>query len=179
MKPKCVLNCITYERGDLMAEKLFAGLTFEQVIKNYNQTVVSVCVMRLKNWADAEDCFQNTFVNLYSKSPELETETHLKAWLIRVAINECNNYIKKNKRLVSLENRKEEAVEFPHNEHDSSWALMELDVKYRDVLFLYYVQQYKVEEIADILGKNVNTIKTTLKRGRDKLKSVYGGDLCE
>ena len=162
-----------------MAEILFAGLTFEQVIQRYNQTVVSVCVMRLKNWADAEDCFQNTFVNLYSKKPELETEVHLKAWLIRVAINECNNYIKKNKRIVSLENKKEEAVEFPHDETDISWALLELPDKYRQVLYLYYVQQYKVDEIAQILGKNPNTIKTTLKRGREKLKSIYGGDLCE
>lgn len=162
-----------------MAEKLFAGLTFEQVIEKYNQTVVSVCVMRLKNWADAEDCFQNTFVSLYSKSPDLKSETHLKAWLIRVAINECTNHIKKHKRLVSLEKVKEEAVEFPHDEQDISWALLELDEKYRDVLYLYYIQQYRVDEIADILGKNPNTIKTTLKRGRDKLKSVYGGDLCE
>ena len=162
-----------------MADKMFAGLSFEQVVERYNQTVVSVCVMRLKNWADAEDCFQNTFVSLYSKKPELMSETHLKAWLIRVAINECNNYIKKNKRIVSLENRKDEAVEFPHDETDISWALLELPDKYRQVLYLHYVYQYKVEEIAEILEKNPNTIKTTLKRGRDKLKSIYGGDLCE
>lgn len=161
-----------------MAEKLFAGLTFEQVVRDYNQTVVSVCVMRLKNWADAEDCFQNTFVSLFSKAPQLQSEEHLKAWLIRVAINECNNYIKKSKRIVSLEKVKDEAVEFPHDETDISWALLELSEKYREVLYLHYVEQYKIDEIAEILGKNPNTIKTTLKRGRDKLKSIYGGDLC-
>ena len=162
-----------------MAEILFAGLSYEQVVKKYNQTVVSVCVMRLKNWADAEDCFQNTFVSLYTKKPELMSEAHLKAWLIRVAINECNNYIKKIKRIVSFENKKDDAVEFPHDAIDISWALLELPDKYRQVLYLHYVGQYKVEEIAEILGKNPNTIKTTLKRGRDKLKSIYGGDLCE
>ncbi|MBE6824594.1 MAG: sigma-70 family RNA polymerase sigma factor [Ruminococcaceae bacterium] len=160
-----------------MADIRFAGLRFEQVVKEYNQTVVAVCVIRLKNWADAEDCFQNTFLKLHQKSPDFVDKEHLKAWLIRVAINECNNYIRKNKRLVSLENHKNNAVEFPHDSMDISWALMELDSKYRDVLYLYYVEQYKVDEIANILNKNSNTIKTTLKRGREKLKQIYGGDI--
>ncbi len=159
-----------------MADKVFAGLTFEQVVRKYNQTIVSVCIMRLKNWADAEDCFQNTFVRLHQKSPQLNDENHLKAWLIRVAINECNNYIKKNRKTISLEDYRDAAVQFPHDETDISWALMELEEKYREVLHLYYVEQYKVDEIAQILSKNKNTVKTLLMRGREKLKSVYGGD---
>ncbi len=159
-----------------MADKVFAGLTFEQVVRKYNQTIVSICVMRLKNWADAEDCFQNTFVRLHQKSPQLNDENHLKAWLIRVAINECNNYIKKNRKFMSFENHEKVAVQFPHDETDISWALMELEDKYREVLHLYYVEQYKVDEIAQILSKNSNTVKTLLMRGRERLKSVYGGD---
>lgn len=162
-----------------MAETLYAGLSFEQVVKEYNQTVVSVCVMRLKNFDDAQDCFQNTFLSLYNKSPEFETKEHLKAWLIRVAINECTTYIRKSKRAVSLDTVKDQSVNFPYDESDISWALIRLENKYRDVIYLYYVEQYKVQEIADILGKNPNTIKTLLKRGREKLKSIYGGDGCE
>lgn len=157
----------------------FAGLEFEQVVHKYSSTVVSVCVMRLKNFSDAEDCFQNTFVKLYTKSPQFANETYLKAWLIRVAINECNNYIKKNKRTIPLETEKEATVHFSDDENDISWALMELPAKYRQTLYLYYVEQYKVDEIAEILGKNPNTIKTILKRGREKLKMIYGGDIYE
>lgn len=160
-----------------MASVLFAGLSFEQVVREYSHTVVAVCVMRLRNWADAEDCFQNTFTRLYQNSPTIEEKSHLKAWLIRVAINECNNYIRKNRRFVSLTEQKDAIVDFPYDEHDISWALMKLEAKYRDVLYLYYVEQYKVDEIAKILSKNPNTIKTTLKRGREKLKTIYGGDI--
>lgn len=159
-----------------MAELQFAGLTYEQVVHKYNKTVVAVCVMRLKNWADAEDCFQNTFVKLYQSSPNLDSEDHLKAWLIRVAINECNNYMRKNRKFLSLQDRKDQAVEFPHDETDISWALVEIEPKYRDVLYLYYCENYKVGEIAEILSHNPNTVKTLLKRGREKLKSIYGGD---
>ncbi len=160
-----------------MAQKHFAGLTFEQVVREYNSTVVAVCIMRLQNWADAEDCFQNTFLKLHQKSPDITDSSHLKAWLIRVAINECNNYIKKNKRNISLEDHKEASVDFPHEGADISWALLELEEKYRNVLYLYYCEQYKVSEIADILNKNPNTIKTMLMRGREKLKKIYGGDI--
>ncbi len=159
-----------------MADNFFAGLSFEQVVQKYNKTVAGVCVMRLQNWADAEDCFQNTFVRLYSKSPHFNDDNHLKAWLIRVAINECNNYIRKNRRLVPLDAVKSEAVVFDEDNRDISWALMKVEPKYREVLYLHYCEQYKVREIAQLLGKNQNTIKTMLKRGREKLKCIYGGD---
>ena len=67
-----------------MAEVLYAGLTYEQVVDNYFQTVASVCVLHIQNNADAQDCFQNTFMKLFEKSPEFESKNHLKAWLIRV-----------------------------------------------------------------------------------------------
>ncbi|MBQ8860523.1 MAG: sigma-70 family RNA polymerase sigma factor [Ruminococcus sp.] len=159
-----------------MAEVLFAGLKYEDVVREYSSTVVSVCIMRLKNWADAEDCFQNIFLSLYQNSPKIETKEHLKAWLIRVSINECTNYIKKNRKLLSLHETKEQSVNFPTDTLDISWALVELPPKYRDVLYLYYCEKYKVNEIAEILGYNANTVKTLLKRGREKLKSIYGGD---
>ena len=76
-----------------MAEKLFSGLTFEQVVDKYAQTVFRVCVMRLDNYADAEDCFQNVFVKLFKNSPRFNEEEHIKAWLIRVAVHECGSYI--------------------------------------------------------------------------------------
>ena len=57
-----------------------------------------------------------------------------------------------------------------------SWALLKTPQKYRDVLYLYYIEQYRVKEIAEILKLNENTVKTRLKRGREALKKIYGGD---
>ena len=164
-----------------MADKTFAGLSYDAALQKYADTVAGVCVMRLQNWADAEDCFQNTFIKLFQKSPDFQSETHLKAWLIRVAINECRNYIAKNRRFLSLDSMSREAREgepsvWHDNERDISWALIRLEPKYREVLYLHYCEQYKVDEIAHILGKNPNTAKTLLRRGREKLRKIYGGD---
>ncbi len=161
-----------------MADVLYAGLSYEQVVKKYFQTVASVCVLHIDNNADAQDCFQNTFVKLFEKSPEFSDENHLKAWLIRVAINECNTLRRKNKRTISLSQVSETSViSFPNNDKDDiSWALLQLEPKLRDVIYLRYCEKYNSKEIAEILGKNPNTIRTLLKRGKDKLKSIYGGD---
>lgn len=159
-----------------MSEKLFAQLTFEQAVRKYSDTVTGVCIMRLQNAADAEDCYQNVFCKLYYKSPEFESETHLKAWLIRVSIHECTSYIRKSKRQIPVDSFFEEPTADDTDSRDVSWALMKTPSKYRDVLYLHYCEQYKVAEISQILDLNVNTVKSLLKRGREILKSIYGGD---
>lgn len=168
-----------YERGKNMAQSKFAGLTFEQVVRKYKNTVGSVCMMRLNSETDTDDCFQNTFLRLYKKSPSFKDEEHLKAWLIRVSINECNRFLRKNRSYILTDNVEKESTDFPDEKIDMSWALFKLDHKYRDVLYLYYCENYKVDEIANILKKPSNTVKTLLKRGREKLKEIYGGDADE
>ncbi|MDO4748138.1 MAG: sigma-70 family RNA polymerase sigma factor [Eubacteriales bacterium] len=161
-----------------MADTLYAGLTYEEVVHKFYNTVASVCVLHINNYADAEDCFQNTFIKLFQNSPEFNGEEHLKAWLIRVAVNECNNCRRKNRFIIKFkENSAKNAIFFPDNDSsDISWALVKLEPKYRDVMYLRYSEQYSTNEIAEILGKNPNTVRTLLKRGKEKLKSIYGGD---
>ena len=156
--------------------RLYAGLSFDEAVQKYAKSVYTACVVRLSGNAEVDDCVQNTFVKLFQKSPDFHDENHLKAWLIRVAINECRNYIGKNRRFLSLDSMEREPVVSREDERDVSWALMRTEPKYREVLYLYYCEQYKVDEIANILGKNPNTVKTLLKRGREKLRQIYGGD---
>lgn len=160
------------------SDKRFADLTFEQAVHKYADTVTGVCVMRLQNAADAEDCFQNTFSKLWFKSPDFQSEEHLKAWLIRVAIHECADYMRKNRRVTPAALHREVQHDFDFDQSDMSWALFKTPPKYRDVLYLYYCEQYKVKEIAVILHKKENTVKSLLRRGRELLKSIYGGEAC-
>lgn len=159
-----------------MQAKLYAGLTYEQVVHKYAGSVYGVCVMRLQNYADAEDCSQNVFVKLYSTSPDFSDESYLKAWLLRVAVNECKNHIRKNRRLIPLDSAKSEKVSFPEDKYDISWALMKTPQKYRDVLYLHYCEKYKIKEISKILNIKENSVKTLLKKGREILRTIYGGD---
>lgn len=160
----------------MMAEKRYAGLSFDEAVQRYAPCVYKACVVRLNNRADADDCFQNTFYKLCYHSPDFTDENHLKAWLLRVAINECKKAMRYSRRLISLNDLKVEPLPRSDDQNDVSWALARLEPKYRDALYLYYCERYKVDEIAKILNNNPNTIKSLLKRGREKLKLIYGGE---
>ncbi len=93
-----------------------------------------------------------------------------------MAINECSDYLRKNRRHLSLDEAKKVQAEFYEDKYDISWALFKTPSKYREVLYLYYCEQYKVSEIAEILQIKESAVKIRLKRGREKLKIIYGGD---
>ena len=151
-------------------ERLYAGLSFEQAVDKYIQTVYSVCVMRLSGNSEVDDCVQNTFIKLYEKSPDFNDENHLKAWLLRVAVNECRMCARRSLRLIPLDTLKELPLPRLDDSGDLSRALMKLGSKYREVLYLHYEEGYKVREIAEILNTKEGTVSSLLKRGRDKLK---------
>lgn len=162
-----------------MARLIYGEMDFEAVVRKYADPVLSACIMRLGNEADADDCFQNTFLKLYTDPPEFREEEHIKAWLLRVAINECKNFIRDNRKTVPLDSIPPVAQPNSDDIRDISWALMRVEGEYREALYLYYVEQYRVREIAEILDKNPNTVKTLLSRGRKKLKKIYGGEMDE
>ena len=145
-------------------------------ITRYKDTVYRLAFARTGSRQDADDIFQDVFMKLFTSNPSFESEEHLKAWLIHVAINECKRYITKNRPFVSLDKVNNDFVDFEQEKSDMSWALMKLDTKYRDVMYLHYCEDYTVSEIAQILRKSPNTVKTLLSRGREKLKTIYGGD---
>ena len=155
----------------------YAGMSYDDVVRKYAKTVASACLMRLNNWADAEDCFQNTFLKLYTASPDFTDEKHLKAWLIRVAINECKNTLRNRGRIVPLDTARDVPVFMKESDSDTPPAiLMRLKPKYREAMYLFYCEHYSIAETALILGKNENTVKTLLHRGREQFKELYGGD---
>ena len=69
----------------------------------------------------------------------------------------------------------ESICEFIQDPSDSGIleALMTLPEKFRIVLVLYYVEQYKIEDIAGVIGKSVSAVKMRLQKGRRLLKEIY------
>ncbi len=149
----------------------------ERAIARYGDAVARVCVLHLKNQADAEDIFQTVFLRYFQKAPEFSSDEHEKAWLLRVAINACRDLLKSpwRRRVTSAEVLAE--LPAPANEEagDLLDAVLSLPKKYKDVLYLHYYEGYTAVQIAEILDKNVNTVYTLLSRGRQLLKEKIGG----
>jgi len=124
-------------------------------MKCNGDTVYRLALCRLQNAADAEDVYQETFLRLFQEkqAPSWDAE-HLKAWLLRVAINKCTDIARKQKHTVSLS--PEDIPSLPMEGDYSGielWdAVSRLPEKYRIVFHLYYGEGYKTQEIADLLS---------------------------
>ena len=130
---------------------------------------------RTRNIETSEDVYQEVFLRLARKMPEFESEEHKKAWLIRVTIN-CSKSIL-NSSFIKHRADLDENLSFETPErHDIYYAVLNLPIKYRTVIHLYYYENYSIKEISKILQLNENTIKSRLSRARQKLeKTVKGG----
>ena len=149
-----------------------------RAIERYADTVRRICMVHLKNYADTEDIFQTVFLKYVLYSEPFENEEHEKAWIIRVTINECKDFLKNIfRRHTSLE----EAQEIPIEEkEDLSYireAVLKLPDKYKSVIYLFYYEGYTAVEIAGILHKKENTVYTWMNRARQMLKDMVGGDV--
>lgn len=148
------------------------------IIEKYSNMVYRLAIARTKNKEDAEDVFQDVFLKLSKKLPDFQDETHEKAWLIRVTINLTNNLFQSAhyKRTVPLE----EDLRFEDEQMSNVYfQVLNLPMKYRTIIHLFYYEGFSIKEIASILHTNENTVKTRLSRAREQLKHKLEGGFEE
>lgn len=154
----------------------------EYLIEEYSDTVYRLAVSRTRKKDTADDVYQEVFLRLARKIPEFDNKEHEKAWIIRVTIN-CSKNILTNiflKNTAQIEEDVEDAginiLDKNDEKSDVYGAVQELPLKYRTVIYLFYYEGYKIEEIGKILGQKENTVKSQLLRAREKLKlKIEGG----
>ena len=147
-------------------------------IERYADTVRRICLTYLKSPHDTEDVFQTVFVKYALSSPVFDSAEHEKAWVIRVTINACKDWLKSlfRHRTVPLEEAREQASDLPAETVEVMDAIAALPERYRTVIYLHYYEGYTAEEIGCILHKNKNTVYTWLTRAKPLLKEALGGD---
>ena len=152
-----------------------------RAIELYADTVRRICMLHLKSDSDTEDIFQTVFLKYVLYSGVFENEEHEKAWLIRVTLNACKDFMKSffRSRTVPLDEIEELTADVPEDHSDVLEAVLSLPVKYKTVVYLYFYEQYSAVEISKLLEKNVNTVYTLLARAKTMLKERLGGEEFE
>lgn len=144
----------------------------------YQDNLFAAAYNICRNAQDAEDVIQDTFIQYHTTKKEFENEQHIRAWLIRVAINKAKNvtrtFWRRNK--VSIEDYMETLTFETPESADLFETVMQLPEKYRIVIHLYYYEDYAVSEIADILKLSESNVKTRLSRGRAMLRKELEGE---
>lgn len=145
----------------------------EQVYNAYKDNIYAIAFNYFKNSIDADDVVQEVFLKYCKEGETFVDEKHIKHWLIRVAVNEC-----KRVTLSTWFKRKEplgdymKSLAFTEPEQSEVFLqVMNLPKKYRQVLHLYYYEDYKTSEIGELLGISQSAVTTRLARGRKELKA--------
>lgn len=144
----------------------------ERLLNCYGNSILRLAYSYLHNMNDAEDILQDTFIQYLKTSPAFSNQKHEKAWLFRVAVNLCKNKLAYN-RIRETDELEEQLHAEAREDLSFVWeAVKELPDLYREVIHLYHYEGYSTSQIADILDRKESTIRSNLKRGREKLKSI-------
>lgn len=149
-----------------------------RVMEAYADMVRRICFVHLKNRHDTEDVFQNVYMKYLLYEGSFESIEHEKAWFVRVTINACTDWLRalSRRKWVSLEVLAEECVMPGDPSKEVLEAVLRLPEKYRDVIYLFYYEEYTAVEIAKILKKKENTVYIWLSRAKDILREKLGGE---
>ena len=148
----------------------------KSAVERYGAMVYRMAYAQLRSRQDADDVFQEVFLRYHRAAPPCESETHRKAWLLRVTAN-CAKSLAASpwkRRSVPLEDV------YAYDQPEESGlddALSRLPPKYRAVIHLYYYEGYDTEETARILGRKPSTVRAQLTRARQTLARLLKEDL--
>lgn len=153
---------------------------YTELINKVAPKLLRIAKIRLENMDDVNDAINETIIISYENIKKLKNPEYFTTWIIRILINECNRIYSKNKKRLYLLDKvaKEKAAEVKinnaiqdfENRDYIEFLLSKLNYNERVAIELYYSEQLSIKEISKILGKNKNTIKTRLKRAKEKMQ---------
>lgn len=147
----------------------------EEALDTYGTSIYRLAYSYLHSACDAEDILQDTLVQLLRAAPVFQSPAHEKAWLLRVAGNLSKNRLAYNRIRATDELRDTLAAE-EREDLSFVWdAVRALPVRYREVIHLFYHEGYSTAQIAKILNRRESTVRSHLRRGRDKLRELLKG----
>ena len=151
---------------------------FEEVMERYSDMIYRIAYANVKVKADAEDVFQEVWCRYYQKNKSFESEEHRRNWLINVTLKCCKKIYSsvRYKRTVLTDDMSLLKERLPERDFEIYDAVIRLPEKYRIPIYLYYYEGFSVNEISDITKTNPSTVRSQMKRGREKLKEILKGD---
>ncbi len=156
---------------------------FDKFIRKYYEEIFNYCRYHCFDAEYAKDLTQETFLKFFTNLPEYRCMGKTKNYLYTIAGNLCKNYYKKKKELPvekhTLEQEASSSTNLLKNLENSivvEAALRELPEEQRDVVILYYFQELKLSEIADVLNLGLPLVKYRLRCAKKKLEQFIGED---
>ena len=151
-------------------------MKYKILYEQYYTMVYRLSLLLLKNPQDAEDATQTIFLKVMEKQPVFSDENHARAWLLTVTRNYCHDVQRSfwHKKRTFMEQLPEQTVEpFDRQESLLFEIFQTLPKKQREVVYLYYFEDYSIKEIANLLERNESTVQSQLFAARKKMKKQF------
>ena len=145
----------------------------EILLENYER-YYRLAMSYVKQEQDALDIVQESAYKAIRDCGQIQKAEYISTWIYRIVINTELNFLKKRKKEEPREDFQEPIWEDQYSEWDVEKILAALEERERTVIVLRYMEDLKLEEIAGILGENLNTIKARLYRALKKLRLEIG-----
>jgi len=146
----------------------------EELVNRFHRSVYNVALRMLGNVQDAEDVAQTVFGNAFSALDSYDPKYRFFSWIYRMTFNESLNTLKRRRDVVSIDASFDVAGSDSESsaeaEETVGKALMELKPDDRAVVVLRHFVSFSYEEISDVLGIPVKTVKSRLFTARERLR---------
>jgi len=159
---------------------------FEDLVRANQNRIYNLCRYTLGNDRDADDAAQDTFVKAYLNLKNFKPQRSIYSWLVRIAVNTCIDY-KRRPRAQSTERAfgsdseatfevgsttetPEDAYRNAQLKGELERSLSKLSIKLRAIIVLREIDGLSYEEIAEISGISIGTVKSRISRAKAELK---------
>ena len=180
---------------DFLADDIRA---FDRIVNKYKDMVFNLCYRILSDYDEADDCSQETFIKVYNNIKNFRFQSSFLTWLYRIAVNTCKNRLSSrqsrlNKSFLKIGNPSEDnrdpleigdrsfdpEVLFEKNEQKRQIdrAIESLPAELRILIILRDLEDRSYEDISEITGVNIGTVKSRLARARSQLRDSLRGVL--
>lgn len=127
----------------------------------------------LYNDADCADAIQEAIVKAFSKLHTLKDDSYARTWLIRIVMNECYTIMRREKKIISLEEYQMDGQVAEQKDYSDLYeAIFKLPEQMKLCVTLYYMEGYSVKEVAALLDTTESAVKNRLAKARGKLKGA-------
>ena len=149
---------------------------YQGIVKSYMQTAYYIALGFVHNQQDALDISQDAFVRAFRKIKQFDPEKRFFPWFYRLLKNLCLDHIKKRKRMAEVPLDDIRLFKEDKNNQELkeiAWKGIEaLPFEQREVIILRYFRQYSYEEIAEVTGKPIGTVMSSLFYAKKKMREI-------
>ncbi|WP_407272986.1 sigma-70 family RNA polymerase sigma factor [Radiobacillus sp. PE A8.2] len=167
-------------------DKMSKDEAIEWIMDTHGEKIKRFIYTYVKNRSQTDDLFQDVLFAVYRQLHTFKQQSSFKTWLYRIAANKCKDYLRspihrliiwKAQVIERADDRTpEQSLMLDEQKQALLTKMLQLPIKYREVLILQYYQEFSINEISELLGINPSTVKTRIMRAKEKLKDELKED---